>query len=259
MKWNEFFDRLFCKPQPAPAQTSPAAPDPDTAPNPNYRDPRYLELAKQCSMGDIAAMMELAQWHYSHLRPSTRQLLDEYDAGTDHAGALSTRTNYGSPDRFSLQACITWRCQAARYGHAEAQRLVQGKYLYRSCGVLKESTHKVGHYGCEHYYSSSLNCLGLLDIDSDFSEFGMYALRPDGIFVAYYLADYIPADSDGFGREDDYANVYYDEFFNRIPGRTLAQAQANLPRLLKKREAYWADPAHDRAHRMYKRLHSETA
>lgn len=224
---------------------------------PDYRDRQYLSLAAKCAMGDIAAMMDLSRWHLSHARPSTQTLLAEYDAGTDHSGELLTRTRYTSPDHFSLQACIFWRSQAARYGHEGAKKLVDGSYLHRTCGTLKECTFRVDSFGCELYYASELNRLGLTDVDSGLQEFGLHALRTDGIFVAYYQSDYYPADEDGFGREEAYTDIFYDEFFNLLPGKTLEEARRSHERLLKKREAYWADPAHDGPRRKYRQLHSQ--
>lgn len=244
-------------PAPSPASGPPPVPPPEPVTRPDYKDPRYLELAGQCAMGDITAMWELAQWFRGCLRPSTQALLDQYDSGIDCYSELSLRTHYNSPDHFPLKAYVTWLNQAARYGHARAGQITADRYFYRYCGVLKEVTHKVGNFGSELYYGSDLHNLGLLDVDSGFFEFGLHALQPEGIFIAYYLADYIPADSDGFGREDEYANIFYDEFFNLIPGKTLDDARRNLPKLLKKREAYWADPKHDREHRMYRRLHAK--
>lgn len=259
MKIREYLRRLFCKqrapvPTPEPEPPAPAVPEQEHVPCPDYRDPVYLRLAKECAMGDIVSMMEMARWHRGYLRPGTEAMLAAYESGEDTSGLLYERMRYGSPDRFSLKAYNTWVCQAARYGHAGAQALSRDSYLFQNGGVLKAETHNVGKFGSEHYYASDLNQLGLLDIDSGYSEFGMYSLLPEGIFMAYYQSGYIPADSDGFGREDDYEDVFYDEFFNHIPGKTLEDARKNLPRLLKKREDYWKDPVHDRENRMYKCL-----
>ena len=88
----------------------------------------------------------------------------------------------------------------------------------------------------------------------EFEEDDLKRYAVSGIFPGYYLADYIPADSDGFGREDDYEDIYYDEFFNRLYASNLPAARAQAECLAQKRRAYWEDPAHDREHRMYKRL-----
>ncbi len=257
MKWFQRTPRE-ATPGSEAAPSSAPVPDPeDAARKPDYRDRQYRALAARCAMGDIAAMMDLSLWHLSHARPSTQTLLREYDNGLERFAELSRRCRFDSPDWFSLKACITWRCQAARYGHEEARKLVEGSYLHRTCGILQESTHRVGSYGSELYYSGELNRLGLTDIDSGLSEFGMHSLLPEGIFVAYYQSGYCPADEYGFGREDEYASLFYDEFFNRIPGKTIEEARRNHGKLLKKREAYWANPAHDAPRRKYRRLHSQ--
>lgn len=244
-------------PAPAPTPAPDPAPKPQEIPKPDYKDPRYLKLAEQCAMGDIVAMWELAHWFRGYLRPDTAALLDAYNSGEDTYDELFRRTKYTSPDNFPLCAYLAWIKQAARYGHEQAQQISEERSLYRFHGLLKEATHKVGRFGTELYYASELHRLGLLDVDSSFSEFGICSLLPEGIFPASYLADYIPADSDGFGREDTYEDVYYDEFFNLIPGSTIESARRNLPALLKKREDYWADPKNDAEHRKYRQLWSE--
>lgn len=254
---QQLFGRSPDSPRPAASAAPAAAADPDAAPRPDYRDPEYLRLAGQCALGDIAAMWDMAQWFRRCLRPSTLALLDAYDSGDNTFGELDSRTRYYSPDSFPLRACVTWLGQAARYGHKEARQLTEGRYFYRTCGILKEAAHKVGGLSYDHYYSSDLHNLGLLDIDSGLEEFGLHSLLPEGIYIASCLSDYIPADSDGFGREDTYESIFYDEFFNHIPGRTLEDARRNLPKLLNKRAAYWADPKNNPEHRKYRQLWSE--
>lgn len=237
-------------------KTTPPKPAPPVRDDPpvNYQDPRYLELAGQCAMGDIVAMMDLARWHRSHLRPGTEQLLADYEADSEARNALFKQIQCFYNDSFSCKAYMTWVFLAALYGNPEAEALIQQRPDFCSVGLLKPKTLRADRFGYELYYSSDLNRMGFLGVDSGLDEFNLACIRSEGIYCASYLSSYIPADSDGFGREDDYDDIFYDEFFNPLPGHKYSEAQAALPQLLAKREAYWNDPAHDREHRMYKRL-----
>lgn len=255
MKWYKALKQLF-----SPAAPTPPAPEPERRIQPDYRDPVYLKLADRCAMGDIAAMPELARWHRQFAHPEGEALLAAYEQDPEAWQGLEQwfyQHRYGG-DAFHLRCCITWICRAALYGNPEAEAQVRRCSRFPSWSLLPESIYgsapAVRFPSSRHFYSYELHRLGLRDIDEHLEEFSLYPLTKDGIFPAYYLYDYIPADSDGFGREDDYRDLYYDEFFNRLPGRKYSQALEALAAMKKKREDYWSDPAHDREHRMYKRL-----
>lgn len=263
MKWNRIFKKRFSPAEPTPK--APEKPEPilERPVQPDYRDPAYLALTGLCAMGDIVAMLDLARWHRKFAHPQGLRLLEAYEQDPETWHDLDQwfyQHRYGG-DAFHLRCCITWICRATLYGNPEAEALVQRCSRFPSWSLLPESIYGSGPAvrfpSSRHFYSYELHRLGLRDIDEDLEEFSLYPLTKDGIFPAYYLYDYIPADSDGFGREDDYRDLYYDEFFNRLPGDQYKQAQEALPAMKKKRRDYWADPAHDREHRMYKRLLSD--
>ena len=244
-------------PNPQPEPPKPAPEPKESCPRPDFHDPVYHAMARLCGLGDIAAMWEMARWHRSHLRASTEQLLAAYEAGSDTSSQLRQRCQYTSPDEFQLKAYLTWVCQAARYGHPEAQRIAGNSYFFKTSGSLHAKTLQVGGIRSELHSSLDLNRLGMTDVDSEMYEFGVYPLTPEGVFMAYYLADYIPADSDGFGREDEYKDLFYDEFFIRLPARNMAGAEQLAAKNRQRREEYWSDPAHDPENRKYRQLWSE--
>ena len=261
MKWYGIFRRFFSKADSAPR---PVATKSDGPPifdvRDRYREPVYLDLTERCAMGDIVAMLELAQWHRQWAPPEGEKLLAAYEQDPqtcDDLEAWFHKNRYGSAD-FHIRCYITWVCRAALYGNSEAEALAERCPRFKSWGLLPERLYGLGtparYRSSQHFYSFELHRLGLRDIDEKLEEFSLYPLTEDGIFPGYYLADYIPADSDGFGREDDYEDIYYDEFFNRLYASNLPAARAKAECLAQKRRAYWEDPAHDRDHRMYKRL-----
>lgn len=267
MKWNGIFKRYFGKVSPAPGtRVEPKTVTPAKKPSrpdshDKYQEPAYLALAEQCAMGDIVAMLELARWHRSKLPPEGEQALAVYETDPEALGPL---LQYLQDNRYNEQCLlcryyITWVYRAALYGNAEAQALVDRCPRYAHLGLLNKQFYERPSYSSQHFYSSELNQLGLLGIRPDLDEFNLYVLNKDGFYTAYFLADYIPADSDGFGREDSYEDIFYDEFFNCLEADTVDQARLDVEQQRKKREAYWADPVHDREHRMYKRLLSERA
>ena len=247
-------------PAPAPRAEPPAsAPEPkEFCPRPDFHDPVYLALAGLCALGDIAAMWELARWHRSHLRASTEELLAAYEAGADTYGQLWQRCRYPSPpDCLSLQAYLTWIGQAARYGHPEAQKIVADRKLFKYAGLLSQKTVQVGGISSELHSSLELNRLGMTDVDDRMYEFGLYPLTQTGVYMAYYQSDYYPADSDGFGREEEYENLFYDEFFCLLSARNLSGAEQLAAENRQRREEYWSDPAHGPDNRKYRQLWSE--
>lgn len=248
------------QPEPKPESTPAANPEPkvEACPRPDYQSPDFLSLAKQCAMGDMVAMLELARWHRRHIRPSSEALFAAYEAGDDSVyGELYSRLQRNYTDGHPCNAYITWVTRAALYGNEEAVAILDRCKLYTTFGCIKPKTFTPGVFCCELYYSSDLHRLGLMDIDSGLDEFHLYSLRTTGIYRACYLSDYIPADSDGFGREDEYSDLFYDEFFNYLSG-DYKKAQDVLPAMKAKRDAYWRIPAHDAEHRKYRRLLAES-
>jgi len=258
MTIREVLAKLFPKAEPkAEAAQQSSSPAGDFCPKPDYQDPVYLALARLCGLGDISAMWELAHWHRGHLRASTEQLLAAYEAGEDTYAQLSECCSYRSIDEYSLKAYVSWVCQAARYGHGDAQKRVRDSYFFKTCGLLKAKTSQVGSLSSELHSSYALNRMGLLDVFHNHSEYGLHSLTEDGVYAAYYQSGYTPADSDGFGREDDYASEFYDEFFAILKARNMAGAIQLAARNRQRREEYWSDPDHDSENRKYRQLWSE--
>lgn len=263
MKWfsqlGKYLGKVRSSPEAVPdAQSS--APVPSN-PNEKYRDPVYLALVDQCAMGDIVAMMDLARWHRQHAPREPEQLLSAYEQDPEARQALDEwfyRNRYGSDD-FHIRCYITWVCRAALYGNPEAEVLTERCSFFPRWSLIPQKLYQPGGFSSQLFYSFELKRLGLKGVSENLEEFAIYPLMKEGIFRAYFLADYIPADEDGFGREDDYEDIFYDEFFNCTPADTIAQAREAVAKLVRKRRDYWDDPAHDREHRMYKRLLSEEA
>ena len=80
----------------------------------------------------------MAHWHRSHLRASTEQLLAAYESGEDTYSQLWARRHYNSPDANPLCYYVTWIGLAARYGHPEAQKIIQGRVFFKYASIIKE-------------------------------------------------------------------------------------------------------------------------
>lgn len=260
MKWPESIRKIFGKSRPAPDPDPVSRPDPEE----KYRDPVFQDLTDRCAMGDIVAMLELARWHRQFADPEGAQLLAAYEQDPEKWKKLEDwfqKQRYGRKD-FHIRCYITWVCRAAIYGNDEAEALAECCPQFRDWSLLPQSLYGLGpasrYRSNQHFYSYDLHRLGLTGIKENLDEFSIYPLK-EGIYAAYFLADYIPADSDGFGREDYYEDLFYDEFFNCLPDDKIAQARLSAECMAQKRRDYWEDPAHDREHRMYKRLLSENA
>ena len=248
---------VSAEPAPRPTPSAPPPKSKEFCPKPDFHDPVYHALAGLCALGDIAAMWEMAHWHRSHLRASTEQLLAAYESGEDTYSQLWERRHYNSPDANPLCYYVTWIGLAARYGHPEAQRIIQGRVFFKYASIIKEKITQVGGISSALHSSVDLNRMGMTAVDINRFEFGLRPLTMSGVYPASYLADYIPADSDGFGREDEYEDIFYDEFFCQLLAHNMAGAEQLAERNRQRREEYWADPAHDPDNRKYRQLWSE--
>lgn len=213
----------------------------------------FQKLADQCAMGDMVSMLEMGRWHFEKLDAAQKRLFRQYEAGDEGVyGALYQMTlgHYYQVVN-AARYYVTWVYRAALYGNGEARALVEKCPLYSRASLLKKDCYRVGGIRSELMYASELNRLGFTQVSPRLEEFHLYPLRREGYFPCCYLADYIPADESGFGREDDYENIYYDEFFNCL-GKNHGLLPARIAAARLKREAYWANPAHDAKNRKYR-------
>ena len=220
---------------------------------PDYEAPAYRDLCARCAMGDRVAMLKLGRWHRQWLSPEGEKAIAAYEAGEEKGYQevwQLLRRSYGR-DRDYGCYYVTWLQRAAIYGNAEAQAILDKCPAYWGYGLLPKGHFRGEGWSSELCSSYDLNRLGFLDVDPELDEFGVYPLRPEGFFVCYYLSDYIPADDSGFGREDEYSNLYYDEFFNLL-GKDAKQIPEALERRRKHREKYWANPKNDAPNRRYR-------
>lgn len=215
----------------------------------------YEKLAALCKMGDIVAMADMAYFFRGRCSESLQRLLEAYERQPDqeNADAVEVFLARAEKDRIMAQAYMMWLVKASLYGNERAGKLVDKcpyykKKAYIPGGILAGD----GKERVELWSSDSLCEIGLVDMERGCTDCSLYYDRKRNCFVLMYVSDYEPPDEDGFGAEWEYENIYFDEFFCRIPVTRQEDIPNQLLVLEKEREAFWKNPRHDAPNRKYR-------
>lgn len=225
-------------------------------------DKKFISLAKRCAMGDIEAMYGLAEWFRYGFTRELKGLADAYEKTPDSSHLEELKEYlYGKPDevKISLKAYMMWMVRAALYGHKEAGSIVERCAYYRDEAYLPLKVFLPGKNECIKYLSSkTLYNLGFLDFDFNKTGCRLISLNEWGYYIFLYVSYYDPADDDGFGMEMEYDEIYFDEFFNRIPVEKESGIESELAKLRQAREKYWNDPDNYSKTRKYTRNYEKS-
>lgn len=95
--------------------------------------------------------------------------------------------------------------------------------------------------------------MGFLDFDFDKTDCRLISLNEWGYYIFLYVSYYDPADDDGFGMEIEYDELFFDEFFNKIPVEKESEIEPALAKLRQTRGKYWDNPHNCSKTRKYTR------
>lgn len=165
----------------------------------------------------------------------------------------------------NIRNYAVWLVRSALYGHPKSEEILAQYSLYREISLIPawmmnpdEAEQKLkNRHQCifEKIEGWELRQAGFTDVPEEKFEGSLQFLNKEGFYVFSYLSDCIPSDEDGFGREDYYESVYFDEFFNLLPegieDMPLETRRKELDKTDIKREQYWSSPLHD-SRRKYK-------
>jgi len=222
----------------------------------------FKKLSVQCRMGDIEAMYEMAVWHRRKCTGKELKILLAYEKRPDDQKAQEEIRYIWCRN---IQNYAVWLVRSALYGHSKAGKILEQYSLYREISLIPawmmnpaEAEQKLkNRHQCmfEKVEGWELRQAGFTDVPEEEFDGSLRFLNKEGFYVFSYLSDYIPADEDGFGREDYYESVYFDEFFNLLPegieDLPPEMRKKELDKMDAKREQYWNSPLCD-SRRKYK-------
>lgn len=223
-----------------------------------YKEPKAARLAEQCKMGDTAAMLELAYFFRNRCTGPLQERLDKYEADparepTYWIGGLMSNN---CSDKEAAGAYMMWLLRAAIYGNETAERMIERCPYYKKEAYIpwRIYTEKPNWNNCVNMaVSDELWRRGIMDMARKEKGCSLEFRREKGIFIFSYEDGYFPPDEEGFGAEWDYAEIYFDEFFSRIPAKGYWEIQEGLEALDRDREAYWSLPGRNASERKYRR------
>lgn len=221
-----------------------------------YEESRLTELAQLCKMGDIIAMIDMAYYFRDRCSEPLRQLLDAYELRPVKENEFRLIAYLGEhpQDENTAEVYMMWLVRAALYGNEEAQMQIDRcpAYKWKAYIPYRMLTGE-GSSFIKFWSSASLWKMGLIDMERGRTDCSLLFNMKRGYFVFEYVSDYEPPDEDGFGAEWEYEDIYYDEFFCRIPTKSKEEISQQQLILEKARDVYWQDPAHDALNRRYRR------
>ncbi|MDO5541337.1 MAG: hypothetical protein Q4F83_14940 [Eubacteriales bacterium] len=221
-----------------------------------YDNSKVVELAEQCKMGDIVAMMDMAKFFRDRCTEPLVKLLDQYEAEPtrENETLIEKHLKVYYHEENTAKAYMMWLCRAALYGNDEAAQMMEHWPFYKKNAYLPyDMLAGKGNFSKKLWASNFLWKIGFIDMIRDHEDCGLDFHFSEKYFDFWYVDSYCPADDDGFGAEWDYASVFYDEFFCRIPTREWNKIPEELKKLERKREQYWNDPTHNASGRKYHR------
>lgn len=215
----------------------------------------YEKLAALCKMGDIVAMEEMAYFFRNRCSDPMRKLLEAYERKPDqeNADAVEAFGARAEKDRIMAQAYMMWLVKASLYGNEAAGELVEKCPYYKKKSYIPNKLLSGSREnGMQFWSSDSLWEIGLVDMERGCTDCSFYFDRESKCFILTYVSDYEPPDEDGFGAEWEYENIYFDEFFCRVPVTRQEDIPKQILVLEKEREAFWKNPRHNAPNRKYR-------
>lgn len=184
-----------------------------------YRDEQTASLARRCSSGDVRSMRDMAQFFRRRCTPPLICLLDRYESepSAEHERELEEFLRYHFHEEVTAKAYMMWLLRASFYGDPEAQDMLKPWAYYRRKALIPESV-LLENKSAEIWTSGFLRRAGLINVPDGYDECSLRFDRETRRYTLTYLSDYEPPDEDGYGAEWEYDDLFFDEFFNRVPG-----------------------------------------
>lgn len=173
-------------------------------------------LAEACKTGDATAMYKMAFVMLSYCKPEEIELLKRYEAepSQEHAEKISTRKNLSQMP----EAYMMWLVRAALYGSTAAAELLEKCPIYKRLAYIPyDMITQKNNQSITFWDSTTLYEIGLTDVPKGCTDCRLHYDTEKRIYDLCYVSYYEPPDEDGFGAEWDYDDIYFNEFFCRLP------------------------------------------
>ncbi len=181
-----------------------------------YVKPAVVRLAKMCRRGDPSAMRAMADVLRGCCPPELTALLDRYE--TEPTPEHEAEIRQCGEISIWGKGYMMWLVRAALYKDADAAARLDRWPLYKEFAYIPyDMMTGKDESGITFWDSSVLKKIGFTDVPGGCTDCRLFYDADKKIFDLFYVSDYEPPDEDGFGAEWDYDNIYFDEFFNRLP------------------------------------------
>ena len=187
-----------------------------------YSDEVIVQLAERCKKGDVLAMRQMAVSFRSRCTPTLIELMDRYEADPvqENEAAIRSYLRENSHEKRAAEGYVTWLVRAALYGNAETLAQLEQWPFYRQFAYIPyDMMTREGSNSINLWASRSLYEIGFIDVPADFEDCRLSYNVNERYFDLRYVSYYEPPDEYGFGAEWEYDDVYFDEFFCRLPAR----------------------------------------
>lgn len=221
-----------------------------------YKKPEVIRLARLCKMGDMVAMMDMAEFFRSRCTEPLLYLLEQYEGEPtgQKESLIEDYLTHHSHEEKTVMGYMMWLSRAALYGNPEAENLLEPLAYYKRKPYISYDMMTGKSIRPKNVWASNfLWKAGIMDMVPDYEDCSIFFHREKGYFIFSYVNFYIPPDEYGFGAEWSEARIYFDEFFCRLTARSANEIPDELRRLEQVREEYWQESGQDALDRKYRR------
>lgn len=185
-----------------------------------YLETMAVRLAVRCKKGNVSAMRAMAENFRSRCTPPLAALLDCYEADPVPENEEKIRDylkNYFQEES-AAKAYMMWLVRATLYGDKEvAGQLERWPFYKKFAYIPYDMMIGNGNFHIKFWSSNKLREIGFIDVPRNRKECSLSYDINGKYFSLCYVSSYEPPDETGFGAEWEYSDIYFDEFFRRLP------------------------------------------
>ena len=185
-----------------------------------YEDNAVVLLANRCKKGDVSAMRQMAYFFHKRCTSTLIELLDGYESNpnVDTETALRDYLKENHNESKNAKCYMTWIIRAALYGDTEISTKLEEWTFYKQFAYIPYDVMMGKKNAYANFWDSSeLREIGFIDVPAGYEECTLSYNAVERYFDLCYVSFYDPPDEYGFGAEWEYSNIYFSEFFCRLP------------------------------------------